>query len=112
MRLSRSLFFLLIAALLVRGLPFAHALPVPSGIGSATVAESTACEEHEGAAVASRQAQSDAPSCQIACDLAGAPALFTLPFLLPKQEPFARIAMRPRPHGLAARAPDLRPPIA
>lgn len=112
---GRPFIVLLIAALLLRGLPFAHALPAPVGTGSAAVAQAATCEEHEGHEVAtaeSGQAQPDASPCRIACDLAGAPALFTPPMQWPAPGPSARIATRTYAPGSAARAPALRPPIA
>jgi hypothetical protein len=109
----RPILVFLLLAMLVRGLPLAHARPAatPQGLETVSVAAPHGCEEHGGAAVTPVQTE-DSGTCRIACDLGMAPALAPSPHRFLDEAAAARIAASPAKSAAGVFAPDHPPPIS
>jgi hypothetical protein len=113
MRPSTRIVLLLIAAVLLRGLPSAYAFAGAQGHISEVPVAMTGedCEDHTLPAKPSSDGRHGDASCQIACDLSVAPAL-SPPAVCENRSP--SVASKAMLHPLRltdASPPDLPPPI-
>ena len=111
MRPGLRTILILIAALLLRGLSSAYALPMPGGgMGAAhgvthqqhddaahaahhAADDEACCGEHDDQAVGhAAQNEHGSSICKMACDLGAAPALMPPPVTLPSLPPVAHVA--------------------
>ena len=119
-RPSLRFLLLLVLALVLRGLPVVHAMPVATAaMGTDCAVSETSqhcpdhgdCHDHGDKADHAISHHGTTGTCQIACDLGAAPALGTYAGLAVAAQPSVRVAHRPVLALSDAPPPDHPPPI-